>query len=461
VMASDDRDVLAEFRSEFYRCLDRRADAAFELTDAVLCHDGPVSTLVGLSLAGVHRRGHGALYDAVNCGSIDIARLRRALTALPLPRDGRGRILLAVDVSNWLRPDAATSPDRLFCHTYARGKGQAQMIPGWPYSFVAALESGRTSWTRLLDAVRIGPHDDPTTVTATQLREVVDRVITAGQWRPGDPDVVIVLDSGYDVTRLAWLLEDLPVELVGRVRSDRVFYFDAPPTVGGPGRPRRHGPEFKLADTATWPDPPVTTATPTSRYGQATVDSWNRLHPRLTQRGAWAGWAGPLPVIAGTVIRLSVEHLPGDRNPKPVWLWSSRTDLTGTDVDRLWQSYLRRFDLEHTFRFLKQTLGWTRPRITNPEAADHWTRLVIAAHTQLGLARGLARDLKHPWEKPSAPSRLTPARVRRGFRNLHRTLPPQAGAPKPSRPGPGRPPGRRNRHPAPIHPCGKQTKKVK
>ncbi len=32
--------------------------------------------------------------------------------------------------SNWLRPEAAASPERLFCHCYARGKGNAQMIPG-------------------------------------------------------------------------------------------------------------------------------------------------------------------------------------------------------------------------------------------------------------------------------------------------------------------------------------------
>jgi hypothetical protein len=41
------------------------------------------------------------------------------------------------------------------------------MIPGWPYSFVAALEPGRASWTTLLDAVRLGPGDDATMVTAT------------------------------------------------------------------------------------------------------------------------------------------------------------------------------------------------------------------------------------------------------------------------------------------------------
>ena len=61
---------------------------------------------------------------------------------LPLPPWDDGRIRLAADVSNWLRPDAATSPDRLFCHCYARGKGNAQLIPGWPYSVIAALETG-------------------------------------------------------------------------------------------------------------------------------------------------------------------------------------------------------------------------------------------------------------------------------------------------------------------------------
>ena len=165
--------VLSRFRRDFHACLTARADELSELTDAVLCADGPVRNLAGLSLVAGHRRGHGALYDAVNCGRIDIARLRRCLAGLPLPRAADGRLMLAVDVSNWLRPGAATSADRLFCHVYGRGKGQAQMIPGWPYSVIAALEPGRTSWTAVLDAVRLGPDDDQTAVTAGQVREVV------------------------------------------------------------------------------------------------------------------------------------------------------------------------------------------------------------------------------------------------------------------------------------------------
>ena len=110
-----------------------------------------------------------------------------------------------------------------------RGEKAAQAVPGWPYSFVAALGPGASSWTVLLDAVRIGPGDDETELAAAQLREVAGRLIAAGQWEDGDPDIVIAMDAGYNVTRLAWLLADLPVVLVARVRADRVFYADPAP----------------------------------------------------------------------------------------------------------------------------------------------------------------------------------------------------------------------------------------
>ncbi|MGW2857494.1 transposase, partial [Streptomyces sp. NPDC001215] len=125
--------------------------ALFELTDTVLCADGPVKTLGELSPAAEHRRGHGALYTALDRGWLQPARLRRTLAGLPLPKAADGRIALAVDVSHWLRPDAPTSDERLFCHVYGRGdRSSDQFVPGWPYSFVAALESGRTSWVALL-----------------------------------------------------------------------------------------------------------------------------------------------------------------------------------------------------------------------------------------------------------------------------------------------------------------------
>ena len=111
------------------------------------------------------------------------------------------------------------------------------MIPGWPYSFVAALGPGASSWTAPLDAVRLGPEDDATEVTAAQLREVAGRLAAAGAWRPGDPDIIVVLDAGYDVIRLAWLLADLPLVLCARLRSNRVFWRVPRAQAAGHGRP--------------------------------------------------------------------------------------------------------------------------------------------------------------------------------------------------------------------------------
>jgi hypothetical protein len=441
---------LRRFRREFYACLTARADALFELADAVLCADGPVRSLVELSLVGAHRRGDGALYGALERGGIDVVRLRTALTSAPMPRAADGRLVLAADVTCWLRPEAHTSPERILCHTYGRGKGQAIMIPGWPYSVIVALEAGRSSWTAPLDAVRLAPGMDAATVTAEQMRGVIQRLIGAGHWRPGDLDIVVVVDAGYDVPRLAFLLADLPVQVLGRMRSDRVLRWAAPSRQPGTtGRPPRHGGEFVFADPVSWGEPDHTTHADTRLYGPATVRSWDRLHPRLTSRAAWHTGDG-LPIIEGTVIRLEVARLPSGAIPKPVWLWWSGVDAAA-DVDRLWQTFLRRFDIEHTFRMLKQTLGWTCPKIRTPQQADRWTWLILAAYTQLRLALPIAADRRRPWEKPAPVDRLTSARVRRDFRHLHAKIPTPAGAPKPSRPGPGRPPGRPNTHPTVRH----------
>ncbi|MCX5205847.1 transposase [Streptomyces sp. NBC_00237] len=76
--------VLSRFRTDFYDCLNARANVLFELTDAVLCMVGPVRSLVDPALAPEHRRGHGALCAGLHRGRLDVTRLRRALAALEM-----------------------------------------------------------------------------------------------------------------------------------------------------------------------------------------------------------------------------------------------------------------------------------------------------------------------------------------------------------------------------------------
>jgi hypothetical protein len=169
-----------------------------------------------------------------------------------------------------------------------------------------------------------------------------------------------------------------------------------------------------------------------------------------------------LPLVEGTLIRLSVTRPPGGRDAlKPMWIWASAPDAGDHLVRVLWQACLRRFDLEHTFRFLKQQLGWTRPLLRDPAAADRWTWLVICAWTQLYLARSLAAATRLPWQRPAPPGEMTPGQVRAGFRRARQTTGTPASPAKPAGPGPGRPKGSRNARKAPRQPVGKPQVKPK
>ncbi|MGH3185498.1 MAG: transposase, partial [Streptosporangiaceae bacterium] len=189
---------LREFRSRLYDCLALRADALFELADAVLCADHAVTSLVQLSLEPEFTRGHGALYDALSAGRADDERLFSLLAAeLPQAVDGPearawiaehdvidhgllekalaglspddaaqvrdacarwARLRFAVDATAYPRPDAWCSPGREHVHNGAcHCKGSSKTAPGWEYQFTAAVGHLRTAWAALLDVARTVP----------------------------------------------------------------------------------------------------------------------------------------------------------------------------------------------------------------------------------------------------------------------------------------------------------------
>ena len=223
--------ALREFRARLYRCLTARADALFELTDAILCADHAVTSLVQLSLVPEFRRGHGALYDALAAGDIDEEALAALLTGtLPQLIDGREgrawvsghdridydlldqalagvpatqaaqvreacarwtRLRFAIDATPYPRPDAECSPGRGHVHHDAcRCDSTRKTIPGWEYQFVAALGHLRTAWAALVDVERTTPAAR-TRQTAQQVKNLLRRLQAAGNGGAGAPLVII------------------------------------------------------------------------------------------------------------------------------------------------------------------------------------------------------------------------------------------------------------------------------
>lgn len=116
---------------------------------------------------------------------------------------------------------------------------------------------------------------------------------------------------------------------------------------GGAGRtasPCRHErtPTQARQGCSRWPTPTVPTDTKTTCYGYTQAQVWTGLHLRSTHRGPWLDHDGELRLVEGGAIHLQVEHLPSQRDPQLVWLWSSVTDASAELADLLWQVFLRR-----------------------------------------------------------------------------------------------------------------------
>ena len=508
--------ALREFRARLYGCLISRPDALFELADAVLCADHAVTSLVHLSLEPEFRRGHGALYDSLSAGRIDDERLfcllaevlpplvdgaearawiaehdvidyallDRALDGVPAGQAAQvrdacarwARFRIAIDATAYPRPDAECSPGREHVHNGAcHCKGSSKTAPGWEYQLAAVTGQLRTAWAAVIDVRRTIPATR-TEQTITQVKAVLRRLRASGGTARAVP--LFIFDAGYSAAALTDGLAGWPAHILVRLAAGSVFYCDAVTWPGKNGRPAHRGPEVHCLEQEDFqaaaaghgprgrtrplppnPEPDQTLILPgTPLYGTVRAEAWHGVHPLVHGDRGWFAGRDPLPVLRGTLVHVTVERLPDGRDPhRSMWLWHAGPGPLS--LDELWRAYLARVDIEHAIRTLKGTLGLTAARIRTPEQADRWVRVVIAAHAQLLLARPLAADLRHPWEKQPDPARpLPPGRVRRGFRNIRPQLGTPARVAKPTRPGPGRPKGS-GKGPAPRYPLTSETGK--
>jgi hypothetical protein len=403
-----------------------------ELLDAV-SRPVTVTSLAHLTLVDGAMRGHGSAYAALADGAIDTDQLREVLAAA---RPAGWRPDFAFDASTWARCDAECSPGRGYYYHPSRHSAGKPIVAGWCYSWLVGLSSHPDSWTAPLDAVRVQVGDNTNAVAVAQIRALLPSL------DPHGPAPLVAFDGGYDPVQLAVGLADTNVQTVVRIKSDRRFSARAAVKPRSPagGRPQRHGPRFSCSDPATWPVPDRELSCEHDTYGLVRVQAWHQLHPH--QR-TYRDPSGVFSVIEGSVLRVQVSRLPGrrQREPKTLWLWWTGP-ADDCDLDRIWQVYIRRFDIEHTLRFAKQALGWTTPKPRTPEQADRWTQLVLAALTQLRLARPLVADHRLPWQQPLPANKMTPGRVRQGFGHLLHRIGTPATWPKRHRPGPGRAKGR-------------------
>lgn len=426
------------FRNQVYHLLGNGKDAVFELTDAAILSPSP-NSLAELSLSPVFRRRWHSVYEAIeDCSPSRYKLMEVYISHMTLNQ----RPLLVGDHSAWLQPDAVTLQERTYEHQPGKIKVNQPIGVGFGYSTLAYIPEEKGSWALPLLHERINSCDTAISKLSEQLRKVCSCL---------EKRAIVVVDSQYGCASFVKQTADIPCDRLMRLSSNRCFYGE-PIGYNGRGRPRLHGKKFKLNDETTWSSETQKVEVEHPKQGRLQIQAWHNLHFRQ---------ASDEPL---SLIRVQQLDLP---KSKPLWLaWKGEQMPTLIEVVEL---YLRRFTIEHWYRFCKQRLHWTLPNLGTKEQCDRWSDLMPMMTWELWLAREVIVDCPLPWQKPQI--KLTPGRVAQGFGAVIALIGTPTSAPKLRGKSPGWKKGqvRRKRKRYPIVKKGKgrfesqkkNTKKVK
>ena len=437
-------DLLSQFREILYQNLDNRADAIFELLDALSSNQDARSP-VELSLSPLFRRRYPSVYAAIGDFHLEPEVYRQLLGMIaPEPKD-RPFWLFSTDATPHARPYARTLADRGYVHAPTPLKSNKPVVIGHAYSTVTMLpekEPGEAPWVIPASVGRVSTQEDTELVGAKQLDELVSD--PAMPWH-GEL-VVNVSDTSYSKPAFLWHTLQHPnlVDVV-RVRNNRVFYWPYQPdpeAKKGRGRPRQYGERFALNEPETWPEPD-------ERYEWQEKTVRGRTHTISIR--VWDGLLmrgkrdRPMYRRPFTLVQVEVRNEEGKLvHRRPLWfiiIGHRRHEVHPKLATRV---YRQRFDHEHFLRFGKRNLLFTAYQTPDVKREEAWWQLGFLAYQQLWAARDQAQQRWRPWERYGVRTRsprLSPSQVQRDFSRIIGAIGTLAQPPKRRGKSPGRPLG--------------------
>jgi DDE superfamily endonuclease len=404
--------TMRQIRHQLWQCFSRSADALFELADA-LTGEGAACSLPELSKASSFRRKWSSVYEALEDGRIDTQRWSRIWTQALLASH-EGPVWMSVDSTSIARPEAETSPDRGMIYVCNLPHESRPVSVGWQFSTIMLLPEKRSSWGAILSQRRIQSQQTAISVAIEQVEQL----------RPLLPaHVRILADRWYATGAFLLACQRMQVEVLLHILRNRKLYRPAPgPTKGKRGAPRKDGTLFQGSHPETWGEPEQEWRGTDEAGKPIVVQVWHRLHFRQARE------------VEVSVYRVLRERARGTkRDPRESWFcWMGKAPLP---LEEVAVTYRHRFSHEHTYRFLKQDLFWTKVRVRTPQQFERWSLVVATAMNYLVLARHLGQACYRPWERRREV--VTPRPVRRVMPAILAQLGTPAKEPKPRGKSPG------------------------
>lgn len=408
---------LIQFRQAAYQSLGAAKDVLFELSDAVIGTPA-ANSFAELSCSQYFRRRWPSAYEALQDGRPDQGALMR-LYCRHVQVDARPT--LVGDHTAWPRPSAYTLRDRTVEHQPTPVPGNRPITLGHGYSTLVWTPESKGSWALPLLHERITSQETPFEKASAQLRSVQSQLSVRA---------ISLWDAEYGCAPFLLASADIPSDKIVRLRPN-LNLAGPPGPYKGRGRHPVHGDKFRFKDPLTWRQPESSFEMDDPDLGKIQVKLWENLHFRK---------AASCPMRIARLERL--ESKGTRRLPKVIWLaWIGEEPPAS---QTWWQRYMRRYSVDHWYRFAKQRLYWTLPMFSTPEQGERWSVLMPLITWELWFARPIGIDKPLPWQKKQA--EMAPGRVCQGMSDIFAQIGTPAKMPKARGIAPGWPKGRSRAH---------------
>jgi len=356
-----------QFLKSLYDSIIKRADSYLELAMS-LASTNYLESVVALSEIPIYRRRFSSIYESLKKVLINEERLLIANLEM-LSKECQllgGYEIYSGDGTFIKRAEAKTMPERVM-----KRLPTGELVYGHETYWTTRLADPENSWTGVALVNRMGVNGTVTTMAAKHMLEIDAKSKTK-------KDKFFVFDAGHSVDILAAQINCQNSDIIKRVKSDQVFYYQ--PKYRGIGRPAKYGEKIKLNSFAKEANQELIVK---HKNKTLRITSWQGLQARSYMN------------IPLTILKL--EFLDHDSNPifkRPVWLITTAIDVNPETIAR---AYLWRASHELTFRFMKQHLGLLKNQSSDLVNCDNWYQLVALAMNILLVIKDDLSSKPKPW----------------------------------------------------------------
>ncbi|WP_308255795.1 transposase [Geminocystis sp. GBBB08] len=329
--------------------------------------------------------------------------------------------LFALDITNMDRSHSPTLIDREFVHKPSSIFGQKPITLGHKYSILTFLkrdEITKHNWSIPFSTERVSSCSTESETAKKQINTLFNNCPEFNQ----DKLSVVTADSYYSNQ---YFLGDLTnynnLVTITRSRCSRVFYTLPKIDNNQPkrrGHPQWYGNKFDLKDESTWHEVDEQFSTTITNHKDEIIELEIKCWHNLVMKGNKEQKMQQKPF---NLLRITLKDKQGNLKFKPMWLivmGKRKNDLSLFDC---YQAYLRRFDIEHLFRFAKNKLLLNSYYSTNVERENNWVELVFLSYVNLWASRNLAQQVTPDWQKyhlKKMPDKITPSIVQRDYKRI-------------------------------------------